>query len=40
MPRKTLEPRFTVEYLSILDSDGSLDSALEPEIPPTELKRL
>src|ERR1043166_311468 len=40
MPRTVLEPRFQVEYLSILDSDGNLDSSLEPEIPPAELKRL
>ncbi len=40
MPRTTIEPQFTVEHLSILDSDGNLDSALEPEIAPEELKRL
>ncbi|HEX2439345.1 MAG TPA: pyruvate dehydrogenase (acetyl-transferring) E1 component subunit alpha [Methylomirabilota bacterium] len=40
MPRTVLEPRFQVEYLSILDSDGNLDGALEPDIPPAELKRL
>ena len=40
MPRTRLEPRFQVEYLSILDSDGSLDTALEPDIPPAELRRL
>jgi pyruvate dehydrogenase E1 component subunit alpha len=40
MPRTKIEPQFTVEHLSILDSDGNLDSALEPEIPPEELKRL
>jgi pyruvate dehydrogenase E1 component alpha subunit len=40
MPRTVLEPRFQVEYLSILDSDGNLDSSLEPDIPPAELKRL
>jgi pyruvate dehydrogenase E1 component alpha subunit len=40
MPRTVLEPRFQVEYLSILDSDGNLDSALDPDIPPAELKRL
>ena len=39
MPRKPLEPRFTVESLSILDSDGNLDAALEPDIPAAELKR-
>ena len=40
MPRTVLEPKFQVEHLSILDSDGNLDSSLEPDIPPAELKRL
>jgi pyruvate dehydrogenase E1 component alpha subunit len=40
MPRTSLEPRFQIEYLSILDSDGNLDAALEPAIPPDELQRL
>src|SRR6059036_1550316 len=40
MPRTPLEPRFSVEYLSILDSDGNLDSALEPDLSASELKRL
>jgi pyruvate dehydrogenase E1 component alpha subunit len=40
MPRRPLEPRFTIEHLSILDSEGNLDTALEPEIPPAELKKL
>ena len=40
MPRTALEPRFQVEHLSILDSDGGLDSALEPDLPPDLLKRL
>jgi pyruvate dehydrogenase E1 component alpha subunit len=40
MPRTPLEPRFTVEYLSILDSDGNLDASLEPDIPPATLKAL
>lgn len=40
MPRTTIEPQFAVEHLSILDSDGNLDSALEPEIAPEEIKRL
>jgi pyruvate dehydrogenase E1 component alpha subunit len=40
MPRTRVEPRFHVEYLSILDSDGHLDTALEPDIPEGELKRL
>jgi pyruvate dehydrogenase E1 component alpha subunit len=40
MPRTRLEPQFAVEYLSILDSDGNLDSALEPEVSGADLKRL
>src|SRR5207253_4356843 len=38
MPRTILEPRFQVEYLSILDSEGSLDAALDPKLPPGDLK--
>jgi pyruvate dehydrogenase E1 component subunit alpha len=40
MPRIALEPRFQVEYLSILDSDGNLDTALEPKLADTELRSL
>jgi pyruvate dehydrogenase E1 component alpha subunit len=40
MPRTPLEPRFQVEYLSVLDAEGNLDSALDPGLPPAELKRL
>ena len=40
MPRTRLEPRFHVDYLSILDSDGNLDAALEPELSAEDLKRL
>jgi pyruvate dehydrogenase E1 component alpha subunit len=40
MPRTRLEPRFHVEYLSILDSEGNVDTALEPDLSPEELKRL
>jgi len=40
MPRSILEPRFQVEHLSILDSDGNLDAALEPTIAPDQLKRM
>jgi pyruvate dehydrogenase E1 component alpha subunit len=40
MPRTRLEPRFHVEYLSILDSEGNVDTALEPDLPPEQLKRL
>jgi pyruvate dehydrogenase E1 component alpha subunit len=40
MPRTRLEPQFAIEYLSILDSDGNLDTSLEPELSGTDLKRL
>ena len=40
MPRTTIEPQFTIEHLSILDSDGNLDSALDPRIPADELQRV
>jgi pyruvate dehydrogenase E1 component alpha subunit len=40
MPRTVLEPRFQVEYLSILDSEGNLDTSLEPDISPDDVKRL
>ena len=40
MPRTRLEPQFTVESLSILDSDGNLDTALEPAIAPDELRAI
>src|SRR6267378_5539920 len=40
MPRIALEPRFPVEYLSILDSDGNLDSALEPKLAADDLRSL
>src|SRR5213593_3161886 len=40
MPRTPLEPRFQVDYLSILDADGNLDRSLEPDIPSDDLKRM
>jgi pyruvate dehydrogenase E1 component alpha subunit len=40
MPRTILEPRFQVEYLSILDSDGNLDTSLEPHLSDADLKGL
>src|SRR5437762_5374287 len=40
MPRITLEPRFQVEHLSILDSDGNLDAALEPKLADKDLRSL
>jgi len=40
MPRIALEPRFQVEHLSILDSDGNLDAALEPKLADKDLRSL
>jgi pyruvate dehydrogenase E1 component alpha subunit len=40
MPRTVIEPRFQVEYLSILDSDGNLDTSLEPDLSDADLQRL
>src|SRR3970040_293814 len=40
MPRTVLEPRVQVEDLSILDSDGNLDTALEPKLSDDELRAL
>ncbi|HEY7542693.1 MAG TPA: pyruvate dehydrogenase (acetyl-transferring) E1 component subunit alpha [Methylomirabilota bacterium] len=40
MPRIALEPRFQVEHLSILDSEGNLDTALEPKLTDTDLRSL
>jgi pyruvate dehydrogenase E1 component alpha subunit len=40
MPRIPLEPQFTIEYLSVLDADGRLDEALDPGLPPGDLRRL
>jgi pyruvate dehydrogenase E1 component alpha subunit len=40
MPRTVLEPRFQVEYLSILDSEGTLDTSLEPPLSADDLKSL
>jgi pyruvate dehydrogenase E1 component alpha subunit len=40
MPRTIVESRFAIEHLSILDSDGNLDTALEPELPADDLRRL
>jgi pyruvate dehydrogenase E1 component alpha subunit len=40
MPRTVLEPRFQVEHLSILDSDGNLDASLEPALSRDDLARL
>lgn len=40
MPRTIIEPQFAIEHLSILDSDGNLDTALEPDISPDDLRGL
>jgi pyruvate dehydrogenase E1 component alpha subunit len=40
MPRIIVEPQFAVEHLSILDSEGNLDAALEPDLSPDDLRRL
>src|ERR1700694_4380763 len=40
MPRTQIEPQFPIERLSILDSDGKLDTKLEPKLSPDDLKRL
>ena len=39
MPRLRLDLP-AVQYLSILDAEGHVDEALEPAIPPTDLRRL
>ncbi|HLE42560.1 MAG TPA: pyruvate dehydrogenase (acetyl-transferring) E1 component subunit alpha [Methylomirabilota bacterium] len=39
MPRQSLDLP-PIEYLSILDADGHVDSELEPKIPPDDLRRL
>lgn len=40
MPRTRIELQSAIEFLSILDSEGNVDVALEPEIPPDRLRRL
>src|SRR2546429_7732011 len=40
MPRTPLDLRLSVDHLSILDSDGNLDTALEPDIAAGDLKRM
>src|SRR6266540_2399952 len=40
MPRTLIEPQCLTERLSILDSEGKLDAALEPKLGPDDLKRL
>ncbi|MFQ5521070.1 MAG: pyruvate dehydrogenase (acetyl-transferring) E1 component subunit alpha, partial [Candidatus Methylomirabilia bacterium] len=40
MPRETINVPRTLEFLSILDERGYVDTALEPAIPPEELRKL
>jgi pyruvate dehydrogenase E1 component subunit alpha len=40
MPRTIVEPRYSIEHLSILDSDGNLDEALDPALSADDLRRL
>ena len=40
MPRTLIEPQSPIERLSILDSEGNLDAALEPKLAADDLKRL
>src|SRR6266852_2541362 len=40
MPRTPIEPQSSIERLSILDSEGNLDTALEPKLSADDLKRL
>src|SRR5688500_733520 len=40
MPRTSLDLAFSIEHLSILDADGQLDAALEPDLSPDDLKRM
>ncbi len=37
MPKDYIDLPYYVEYLSVLDEDGKLDAALEPDIPPAGL---
>src|SRR5438128_2861042 len=40
MPRTLIEPQSPIERLSILDSEGNLDTALEPKLAADDLQRL
>jgi len=40
MPRTTIELPYTVEYLSILDADGRVDTALDPQLDDALLLKL
>lgn len=39
MPRKTIES-FQVEFLQVLDENGQVDAALDPQLPGTDLAKL
>jgi pyruvate dehydrogenase E1 component alpha subunit len=40
MPREPIDRPEAIEFLSILDADGRMDTALEPLIPPEDLRKL
>ena len=40
MPRTIVEPRYSIEHLSVLDSDGNLDEALDPALAADDLRSL
>jgi pyruvate dehydrogenase E1 component alpha subunit len=40
MPRTRIAPRHEIEYLSILDADGNLDAALEPDLTSDALRAM
>jgi len=40
MPRTEIDTGCTLEHLSILDQDGELDEALDPELPEDTLRRM
>jgi pyruvate dehydrogenase E1 component alpha subunit len=40
MPRNTIDISDRIDYLSILDAEGNVDTSLEPDIPPDFLKAL
>ncbi len=40
MPRKKIDIPLTVEWLSVLSEDGTLDTSVEPKIPDADLRKL
>lgn len=40
MPREQIKPEHSVEYLSVLDKDGKIDSEYDPDIDPDLLQRM